>query len=80
MAAAGFGSATFMGGAGFTTSGISAGSFAAWIHSIIGVAKAGSAFAYLQSAGAVGAGIFGSAFLAVTLGVGGTTAVIYVCN
>jgi hypothetical protein len=79
MSAAGAGSASFLGGLGFTSGGIGAGSFAAWIQSIIGLAKAGSVFSYLQSAGALGAGIFGSAFKTVTLGAGGLSAVIYMC-
>ena len=36
---------------GFLPAGIKAGSFAAWLHSMIGPVKAGSLFAYLQSLG-----------------------------
>ena len=77
--AAGVGSASFLGGLGFTSSGIGAGSFAAWVHSGIGLAKAGSVFSSLQSAGAIGAGIFGSAFVGVTLAGGGASAGAYLC-
>jgi hypothetical protein len=76
---AGVGSASFLGGLGFTSSGIGAGSFAAWFHSVIGLAKAGSVFSSLQSAGALGAGIFGSAFLVATVGAGGASALAYLC-
>ncbi len=78
--AAGVGSAGFMGGLGFTTGGIGAGSFAAWVHSIIGLAKSGTIFAKLQALGALGAGIFGSAFIPVTLGTGGVSAIVYMCS
>ena len=47
---------------GFTTAGIAAGSVAASAHSAIGIVQAGSVFAVLQSAGAVGG-------LSVTAGV-----------
>ena len=80
MSAAGVGSASFLGGFGFTTGGIGAGSFAAWIQSIIGLVKAGSIFSYLQSAGALGVGIFGSSFIPVTLGAGGIRAVVKMCT
>lgn len=78
--AAGFGSASFLGGLGFTTGGIGAGSFAAWIHSIIGVAHSGTIFATLQSLGALGAGIFGTALIPVTLGAGGISSIVYMCS
>jgi hypothetical protein len=69
-----------MGWFGFTTGGIGASSFAAWIHSIIGYAQSGTIFAKLQSLGALGAGIFGSGFIPVTLGAGGISAIVYMCS
>jgi hypothetical protein len=69
-----------LGGLGFGTGGIGAGSFAAWVHSTIGLAKGGTIFAKLQSLGALGAGIFGSAFIPVTLGAGGVSAFVYMCS
>ena len=53
--------------AGFTTSGVAAGSVAAGIQSAIGVVEAGSAFATIQSIGATGA-LFASAPLVLVGG------------
>jgi hypothetical protein len=55
---------------GFGQAGVVAGSTAAGIQSGIGLVQAGSWFAYGQSLGALGGGIFGAAFWPVTIGVG----------
>jgi hypothetical protein len=55
---------------GFTASGIVKGSLAAITHAAIGVVKASTFFAGLQSAGALGAGGVVTAIGAVTAGLG----------
>lgn len=61
-------SAAFISGAGFTTSGVAAGSFAAGVQSGIGLVGAGSPFASLQSLGALGVGILGASASPIALG------------
>ncbi|XP_071147529.1 uncharacterized protein [Mytilus edulis] len=53
--------------AGFSAAGVVAGSFAAKIMSMLGVVKAGSWFAFLQSAGVYGVGTTGKMILASTV-------------
>ena len=69
---ANFASAFGISAAGFTTSGVGAGTFAAGVQSGIGIVKAGTAFTYFQSLGALGQGILGASVLPVTLAVGAT--------
>ena len=64
--------------AGFTTSGVAAGSIAAGLQSSIGLVQAGSAFAGMQSIGATGALL--TVGLPVAIGVGATAGVIYSVN
>jgi hypothetical protein len=52
---------------GFTIKGIAANSIAATIHAGIGNVAAGSAFANLQSVGALGCGVFGPALIPVII-------------
>lgn len=61
--------------AGFTTSGVAAGSIAAGIQSSIGLVQVGSAFAGMQSLGATGAVLTVGAPIAI--GVGATIGVAY---
>ena len=55
---------------GFSAGGVVKGSIAAVIHSSIGSVGAGTAFATLQSMGALGVGILGTAVLPVAVGAG----------
>ncbi|KAH6897272.1 hypothetical protein B0T10DRAFT_476507 [Thelonectria olida] len=50
-------SAPFLSLLGFGSAGVGAGTFAAWIHAIIGNVIPGSLFAIFQSAGALGYGL-----------------------
>lgn len=63
---------------GFTQGGVGAGTIAAGIQSGIGLVKAGSSFAYLQSVGALGQGILGASVLPVTVAVVVSGGVVYV--
>ena len=63
---------------GFTTKRVAAGSYAAAIQSSIGAVQAGSSFAYLQSVGALGQGIFGVTGLAIITAVTATGVVVYI--
>lgn len=68
--------------AGFTGGGVAAGSIAAGTQSAIGLVGAGSNFAYFQSLGALGQGIFGAYALPVVIGavvIGGGAYVAYEC-
>lgn len=53
---------------GWTSAGVKAKTVAAAVHSSIGVVKAGSWFAYLQSVGALGQGILGASLLPYVVG------------
>jgi hypothetical protein len=55
---------------GFGTGGVVKGSIAAVIHSSIGVVQAGSTFATLQSMGALGVGVLGTALAPIAVGAG----------
>lgn len=69
-ATAAVGSTAALSAVGFTSGGVAAGSIAAGVQSAVAVVEAGSIFAYLQSAGAMATGVFGAAFLPITIGVG----------
>lgn len=64
------GSSSLISLVGFGAGGVVKGSIAAVIHSSIGSVAAGSTFATLQSLGALGAGILGTAVLPVSVGAG----------
>ncbi len=64
------GSSSLISLVGFGAGGVVKGSIAAVIHSSIGSVAAGSTFATLQSLGALGVGILGTALLPVAAGTG----------
>ena len=55
--------------AGFSAGGVLAGSFAAWIQSMIGNVAAGSIFAFLQGAGAAGCSFLFNCVMAIIGGI-----------